>query len=151
MSGEEGDCLALPLMGIKHQLFFIQSYPALLGTHSRAPMAALSLLEVTDLVSPAPQLTQALQEISGAVLLTGCVSAGLEQVWVSLKGSACALKPDLEFPVCFITLANRWSNPALGSRFSGKDEQDSLCSGYPHIFFKKQNLLWAFPGIWLQA
>lgn len=69
-------------------------------------MTAPSLLEVTDLVSPATQLTQAMQEMSVTVLLAGCVSAVLEQVWVSLKGSACALKPDPEFPVCFIALAN---------------------------------------------
>lgn len=87
-------------------------------------MTAPSLLEVTDLVSPERKLTQATQEMSGTVLLAGCVSAVLEQVWISLKGTACALKPDPEFPVCFITLANRRSNPALGSRFSGKDKKD---------------------------
>lgn len=113
-------------------------------------MTAPSLLEVTDLLFPAAQLTQAMQEMSGTVLLTGCVSAVLEQAWVSLKGSACALKPDPEFPVCFITLANRRSNPALGSRFSGKDEQDLLCS-YPHIFLQNKNLLCTLPGMWLQA
>lgn len=68
-------------------------------------MTAPSVLEVTDLVSPETQLTQTMQ-MSGTVLLAGCVSAVLEQAWVSLKGSACALKPDPEFPVCFITLAN---------------------------------------------
>lgn len=95
---------------------------------------------------PTALLTQATQEMSGTVLLPRRVSAALEQARVSLKGSACALKPDPEFPVyhtCKLT-----AKPSPRERALRETEQGLPLQQILSFFF---NLLWALPGIWLQA
>lgn len=89
---------------------------------------------------PTVVLIQAVQEMSETVLLSGCLSAAREKAQVSWKGSTCALKPDPEFPLCFITLTNRGLNPVLGSRLSGKWGRICLCSRYEAYGFKPHEL-----------
>lgn len=89
MRGEEGDCLALPLMGISAPTVLYPELPCSSGTHSRAPVAALSLLEVTDVVSPSTQLTQALQKMSGTAHRL-CVSRAGAGVDISEGQCLCA-------------------------------------------------------------
>lgn len=152
MRGEEGDYLASPLMGLSAPPVLYPELPCFLR-HPQQGIHDSSIPAGGDRPGfPCHTINSGhAGDEWDCTAHRLCVSAVLEQVWVSLKGSACALKPDPEFPVCFMTLANRRSNPALGSRFSGKDEQDLPCSRYPHNFFKNKNLLWTLPAIWLQA